>query len=107
MNDLALMFSIFVACRRAELTLSVDAAAAHAGISAEAWRDIESGAVVPPHSSWVINELAHVLDVSSTQLSFIACVSEYNRSIQRAASNPSATASDASSTARICSLPRR
>lgn len=86
MNHLSQLFSIFVACRRAELTLSVDAAAAHAGISAEVWRDIESGAVVPPHSSWVINELAHVLDVSSTQLSFIACVSEYNRSISRAAS---------------------
>lgn len=81
MNRYALLLATFVARRRAALNLTVEAAAHHAGITAEVWRELESGDFVPCYMCELIDQLAHVLDVSLTKLSMVACISEYNQSI--------------------------
>jgi transcriptional regulator with XRE-family HTH domain len=76
------LLATFVQRRRAALNLTVEAAAEHAGVPAEFWRAIESGAFVPPaHHCQLLAEIGHVLDVSSDALSFWACASEYNEDI--------------------------
>ncbi len=84
MNRYALFLAVFVARRRAELNITVAEAAHHAGISTATWEALESGAFVPSPHCPLINELAHVLDANPTEVSFRACVAEYNRDIDSA-----------------------
>ena len=76
----SLWLARYVEHRREELGMRVEFAARLAGLAESEWMALEAGWVPEDHENqWAIGE---VLEVSTTNISFLAAVSSYNQSIQ-------------------------